>query len=171
MDFEKKLDWIVDNKLNIPFGDDKTKSILFASKHKIKKSRKLNHKYKNIKIKQHLQVTYLGCVLNENLSGEPMALKALNKVNGEIRFLYTKNKFIMPTLRRMLCNVIIQPHFDYACSVWYLNLNEKLKMKIQVAQIKCVLDFSKIWTKVIIYPAKSLSQFTGCLFIKRYISA
>ena len=28
---------LVDNKLNIHFGEDKTKSILFASKHKIKK--------------------------------------------------------------------------------------------------------------------------------------
>ena len=30
-----------------------------------------------MKIK-HSQVTYLACVLNENLSREPMALKALN---------------------------------------------------------------------------------------------
>ena len=35
-----------------------------------------------MKIKQHLQVTYLGCVLDETLSGEPMTLKALNKKNG-----------------------------------------------------------------------------------------
>ena len=28
---------------------------------------------------QHLQVTYLGCVLDNTFSGEPMALKALNK--------------------------------------------------------------------------------------------
>ena len=121
--------------LSIHFGEDKTKSILFVSKRKIKSTRKLNVKYKNIKIKQHSQVTYLGCVLDETLCGEPMVLKALNKINGKLKFLYCKNKFLTPTLRRMLYNAIIQPHFDYVCSAWYPNLNEKLKQKIQIAQI------------------------------------
>ena len=43
-DIEKQLnqdsanicDWFVDNKLSLRFGDDKTKSICFASKHQIK---------------------------------------------------------------------------------------------------------------------------------------
>ena len=30
-------DWFVDNELTIHFGEDKTKSTLFGSKHKIKK--------------------------------------------------------------------------------------------------------------------------------------
>ena len=43
-DFESICDWFVDNKLSIHFGDDKTKSILFATKFKIKKVRKLKYK-------------------------------------------------------------------------------------------------------------------------------
>ena len=35
-DFENVSDWFVDNKFSIHFGEDKTKSILFASKLKIK---------------------------------------------------------------------------------------------------------------------------------------
>ena len=35
-DFESICDWFVNNKLSIHFGDDKTKSILFATKIKIK---------------------------------------------------------------------------------------------------------------------------------------
>ena len=31
-EFNKLCDWFVDNKLSIPFGDDKTKSILFLVK-------------------------------------------------------------------------------------------------------------------------------------------
>ena len=27
----------------------------------------------------------------------------------------------------MLCNALIQPHFDYACPAWYPSLNEKTK--------------------------------------------
>ena len=100
-------------------GRIKPNLFFFASKRKIKSARKLDVKYKNIKIKQHSQVTYLGCVLDETLCGEPMALKALNKINGKLKFLYRKNKFLTPTLRRMLCNVIIQSHFGYACSACY----------------------------------------------------
>ena len=40
-DFANICDWFVDNKLSIHFGEDKTKSILFASKRKIKKLQKL----------------------------------------------------------------------------------------------------------------------------------
>ena len=131
-------DWFVDNKLSIHFGEDKTKSILFASKRRAKNICQLNIKYKNINIKQHSEVTYLGCVLDETMSGEPMALKVVNKINSELKFLYRKNRFLSPELQRMLCNVLIQPHFDYSCPAWYTNLTEKTKKKIRIMQNKCI---------------------------------
>ena len=137
-DFENLCDWFVDNKLSIHFGEDKTKSILFASKRRAKNIRQLNIKYKDINIKQHSEVTYLWCVLDETLSGESMALKIINKINGKLKFLYRKSKFLSPELQRMLCNALIQPHFDYACPVWYFNLTEKMKKKIQITQNKCI---------------------------------
>ena len=42
-------------------------------------------------------------------------------------------------LRRLLCNALIQPHFDYASSAWYPNLTQKMKNKIQIMQNKCIL--------------------------------
>ena len=78
-DFENIYDWFVDNKLSIYFGNDKTKSILFATKFKIKKVRKLNIKYGDIQIKQHSKVKYLGCMLDET-----MALSIINKINNSI---------------------------------------------------------------------------------------
>ena len=65
------------------------------------------------------------------MSGEPMALKVVNKINGKLKLLYRKNKFLTPELRRMLCNALIQPHFDYPCTAWYSNLKSK---KIQIMQ-------------------------------------
>ena len=50
--FGMLCDWFVDNKLSIHFSEDKTKSILFGSKHKIKKSKPLNIQYNDIEIKQ-----------------------------------------------------------------------------------------------------------------------
>ena len=43
-DFENVCNWFLDNKLSIHFGEDKIKSILFASKRKIKSARTLNVK-------------------------------------------------------------------------------------------------------------------------------
>ena len=55
--FSMLCDWFVDNKLSIHFGEDKTKSILFCSKRKIKNSKPLNIKYNDIEIKQYSKVT------------------------------------------------------------------------------------------------------------------
>ena len=42
-DFSSLCDWFVDNKLSIHFGEDKTKSILFSSKNRIKKTWKIGY--------------------------------------------------------------------------------------------------------------------------------
>ena len=116
----------MDNRLSIHFGEDKTKYILFASERKIKKVPRLNINYKNIQIKQHSKVTYLGCILDETMTGESMALKVIDKINWRLKFLHMKNKFLTLAQCRLLCNALIQPHFDYASSVWYPNpKNEK----------------------------------------------
>ena len=46
--------------------------------------------------------------------------------------------YLTKELYRMLCNALIQSHFDYACPAWYPNLNEKTKKKIQIMQNKCI---------------------------------
>ena len=72
------------------------------------------------------------------MSGESMTLKVVNKINSRLKFLHRKNKFLTPALRRLLCNALIQPHFDYASSAWYPNLTQKMKSKIQITQNKCI---------------------------------
>ena len=90
------------------------------------------------KSKQYSKVTYLGCNLDETLSGESMATHVINKVNSRLRFLYRQNKFPDIPLRRLLCNAMAQPSFDYACNAWYTNLNKNLKTRVQAAQNKCI---------------------------------
>ena len=136
--FSSICDWFVDNKLSIHFGEDKTKSILFSSKRNVNKTGPLNIQYKDIKIKQYSKVTYLGCILDQTLSGESMAIHVINKINSRLKFLYRQNRFLDTPLRRLLCNAMIQPFFDYACSAWYPNLNKNLKTRLQTAQNKCI---------------------------------
>ena len=119
-------------------GEDKIKYVLFSTKNKKKKIGTLEIKYGNINIKQYSKVTYLGCELNKNLSGEAMALKVINKINCRLSFLYRKNRYLLPYLKRLLCNAMIQSHFDYASSAWYPNLNKKFKSKLQAIQNKCI---------------------------------
>ena len=91
-----------------------------------------------IQIKQHSKVKYLACMLDETISGETMSLSVINKINNKLKFLYRKHRFLTPTLRRLLCNALIQPHFNYACSAWYPNVTKKLKIRIQTSQNKCI---------------------------------
>ena len=73
------------------------------------------------------------------MSGESMAHKVISKFNARLKFLREKNKYLTPNLRRVNCNALIQPHFDYAGSAWYPNLSKKLKNKIETSQNKCIL--------------------------------
>ena len=75
--------------------------------------------------------------MDETMSGETMALNIIHKINNKLKFFYRKNDFLTLKLRRLLCNALIQPHFDYACSAWYPNLSKKLKHRIQTTQ-KCM---------------------------------
>ena len=110
-------DQFVYNKLNIHFGEDKTKSILFSTKNRKRKIGTLDIQYGNIKIKQYSKVAYLDCEFDESLSGEAMVL-----MNSRLKFLYRKNRYLTLYLKRLLCNALIQPHFDYAWSDYFIIL-------------------------------------------------
>ena len=87
-------DCFIDNRLSIHFDEDKTNSIFFASKRKIKKFKKLGIICNNIPVKQHSRVTYvasLSCILEETMSGESVAHKVISKVNARSKVLHRKN--------------------------------------------------------------------------------
>ena len=126
-EFANLGDWFVDNKLSIHFGEDKTNCILFS---RDKNLPELNLTYNNNRIKQYHMVEYLGCCLDAYLSGESMAMKSLGKINTKLQFLYRHSEFLHPKLRRLLCNSLIQPYFDYACISWYPLTNQKMRNKL-----------------------------------------
>ena len=136
--FSSIRDWFVDNKLIIHFSEDKTKSILSSSKSEIEKASPLNIQYNGKKVKQYSEETNLGCIFDKTLPGESMSTFVINKVNSRLKFLYRQNKFLDIPLRRLLCNAMIQPFFDYACNAWYPNLNKNLKTRLEAAQNKCI---------------------------------
>ena len=86
-DFANICDWSVDNKLNRHFKKGKTKSILFSSERYLKSVEELDIRYKEIEMKQHKHVNYLGCVLDETVLGETMACRITEKINSRQKFL------------------------------------------------------------------------------------
>ena len=135
--FSNICDWFVDNNLSTHFWESRTKCILFGTKQKLNKIDSLDIRYGTIRIKQCQTVTCLNCALDENLPRKTLAFKVISKINCRLRFLYRRNIFLTQSLRRLLCNALIQPHFDYACSAWYPNLYNRLKPKLQILQSKC----------------------------------
>ena len=111
-------DGFVDNKLSMHFGEDKTKSILFASKIKNKSIKKLHIKYGDIQVKQHSKVKYLGYLLDETMSGDTMVLNIVNNINNMMKFLYCKNSFLTPALRCLLSNALISIKLSDIHHIW-----------------------------------------------------
>ena len=137
-DFSSLCDWFVDNKLSIHFGEEKTKSILFDTKHKIRNAKSLNIVHNGIEIKQHVKAKYMRCFLDESLSGESMALNLIDEINSHLKFLLRQNRILTPPLRRVLCNAVMQPRFDYACTAWFPYLSKKVRLRLQATQNKCI---------------------------------
>ena len=57
------------------------KITLFGTKHKLQNAKSLNIVYNGTETKQHVKVKYLGCILDESLSGESMVLNVIDKIN------------------------------------------------------------------------------------------
>ena len=85
-------------------------------------------------INQHKHANYLECVLDKTITGGTyrwnLALRVIEKINFRLKFVSQKIPY----------NALIQPHFDYACTTWYLDSNKKLKDNLKVTQNKCI-DF------------------------------
>ena len=65
-----------------------------GSKHRLKNAGKVNIMYNEIEIKQYSKVTYLGCLLNQTMSGESMTLRTIKRTNQKLKFLYRNNRFL-----------------------------------------------------------------------------
>ena len=135
--------WLEVNKLSLHLG--KTESILFgSSKASLNKVGNLEISCNGSEIKCTGSVKYLGAKLDQELSGNEMGLSVVKKVNKCLKFLYRNSEYCSSKERKMLCQSLCQPHFDYACNVWYRSMSKCLKLKLQTAQnklIRYVLDY------------------------------
>ena len=67
-------------------------------------------------------------------SGVSMALNVIDKVNSRLTSQHRENRFLRSSLRRLLCNALIQPLFDYASPPWFSDLSKRIKLCLQASQ-------------------------------------
>lgn len=104
--------------MSFHFGENKTKCIIFGAKLELNNVGKLDIICKGIDIIQHLSVAYLGCIPDDAKAGESINLKILKKIESTLSFLGRYKEFLIPKLQRILCNDLMQTHFDNACFSW-----------------------------------------------------
>ena len=133
--------WLIDNKLSLHLG--KTESVMFGSKRKLNKVKDFIVQCNGNAIKSQKSVKYLGVQLDNDLSGASIVNDIVKKVNGRIKFMYRQGNCLNTSLRKMLCNSLIQCHFDYACSSWYNGITKQLKNRLQTTQNKVIRFINK----------------------------
>ncbi len=101
----KVRDWLSENKLMLHLG--KTESILFGSKKILNKVSKLSVKVGDCLISNRISVIYLGCVLDNDLSGVSMAMKVLGKVNARTKFLARHVSFLDKQIIKVLASCLV----------------------------------------------------------------
>ena len=92
-----------------------------------------------------------------------MASKFLKKINAKLKFLYCQSKYLSPAYWRLLCNVLIQPLWDYGFSSWFPLLKKKLKLKLQKAQNRCTCFYLTLPLRSHINPSH-FRKINWCLY-------
>ena len=65
---------------------------------------------------------------DNDMSFSSMGNSVIKKVNAKLKFLYRKSAFFGTNERKLLCSALVNPHFEYACNVWYRSV-PKVKHK------------------------------------------
>ena len=108
------------NKLSLNVAN--TRSILITTKQEKKYLTDSNEALQPSIRKEHIEVIchskYLGVQLDENLTWKNQIKSATEKASRAIGFLkYTKH-FLPEAVVKTLYTSIVEPHFQYCCSVW-----------------------------------------------------
>ena len=90
-ELEVVSDSLIDNKLSLHL--DKTESILFGSKPRLRSQSNLKIECKGSVIEPKDNVKYLGVILEQTLTGENMVNSILQKANARLKFLYRNRIF------------------------------------------------------------------------------
>jgi hypothetical protein len=128
--------WLTNNKLSMHKG--KTEVIVFSSKRKKHHTNGFRITIDGNIIQPKQCVKYLGLKIDSDLSGESVVCDIVSKCTSRLKFFYRHKDALNLDARKTLACALVQCHFDYAVSSWYMSLCKTLKKKLQIAQNKLI---------------------------------
>ena len=117
----RRLDrWLKGNKLSLNVA--KTHSMLITTKQTKKFLTAANQALHPSIRKEHIEVIcntkYLGVQIDENLTWKDQIKSVTKKASRAIGFLKFSKHFLPGAVVKSLYTSIVEPHFQYCCSVW-----------------------------------------------------
>ena len=117
----RRLDrWLKGNKLSLNVA--KTCSMLITTKQKKNYLTAANQALQPSILEEHIEVIcnakYLGVQIGENLTWKNQIKSVTEKVSRAIGFLKFAKHFLPLAVVKNLYTSIVEPHFQYCCSVW-----------------------------------------------------
>lgn len=117
----RKLDtWLKGNKLSL--NVTKTHSMLITTKHKKKHLEISNQTFqpsiRETRVEVASNTKYLGVQIDENLTWKEQIKTVTAKASRAIGFLKYAKKYLPAGVVKTLYSSIVEPHFQYCCSVW-----------------------------------------------------
>ena len=67
-----------------------------------------------------------------------IARRVLKKISTKLIFLWRQSNYLKYSSKRLVCNALMEPHFDYGCILRYPLLSKALKTKLQIPQNRCI---------------------------------
>ena len=117
----RKLDTLLQgNKIPLNVSKNKSLAISTSQKHKCIKSREENLalKFTTMSSKWSLQIKYFGVQIGNSLNWKEHTSTVSTKVSKAIGFLKHDKNFLPQEAMVTHYTGIVEPHFEYCCSVW-----------------------------------------------------
>ena len=118
-DLEKLDEWLMGNKLSLNVA--KTHSMLIASQQKHKSlahsNIRFDPKIREREIEIRSKAKYLGVLIDENLTWKEHIRAVSAKASRAVGFLKYSKQYLPFTDVKTLYTSIVEPHFQYCCSV------------------------------------------------------
>ena len=109
-----------------------TESIIFGTKMKIQHASQLKIACVATILTSKSSVKYLGVELDQHMSDECIARKAVSNINNKLRFSYCNTIYFDVKTKKLSMTSLKQCHFDYVSSSLYFGLSKKNKSKFQI---------------------------------------
>ena len=121
--------WLEANKLTLNI--DKTKMMIFGTTHVLDRFHDVTLKHNTTAIERVDIFKYLGVKFDSNMTWSTHADYLANNISKRIGIIKRVKHFLPYNILTMLSNALVNPHFDYASSVWS-NFSHACHTKLQV---------------------------------------